>query len=271
MTKIQFTIDGPRGAITLRAMLNAFQRQLTILGDLDATLGGSGEQLLDWLILDINANASVSALLGSRPRVAEGVPADHARTVGRVYQNGWRVIEGGAVQTPEYYSERALTASKRTLELIGHEGVTGYRVSDESSGVDEPTVLTPRGAVNLDQLIRPGRQGYGSVEGKLSVISVRSAKKPRFEVVTAIAKKAVSCKFDPDLLEDVKAALGRRVIVAGEITYNAKGEPHRLVTDGPIRTLRSSAELPSARELVGAFPDLLGGLTTAEYLEHIRG
>jgi hypothetical protein len=271
MAQIQFTINGPRGGVTLRAMLLAFQNQLSILTELDATIAGKGEPLLDWVIDDIDANASVTALLRSRPRV-DDVPYGHGSFVERTYRNGWRVIEGGE-QTPEYYSERTLRASRNTLKLIGREGVTGYVVSEATAAERQPddaTVLTPRGAVNLDQLIRPAGKSIGSVEGVLSVISLK-AKKPKFEVVTSIAKKAVSCRFDPKLLDDVKAALGRRVVVMGEITHNSKGEPHRIAMEGPIRILRSSTDLPKARDMVGAFPDMLGGMTTAEYLEHIRG
>ena len=50
MAQIQFTINGPRGGVTLRAMLLAFQNQLAILSDLDATIAGKGEPLLDWVI-----------------------------------------------------------------------------------------------------------------------------------------------------------------------------------------------------------------------------
>ena len=40
-----FTIDGPSGTVTLRAMLLAFQNQLSILGDLDAALAGRSEPI----------------------------------------------------------------------------------------------------------------------------------------------------------------------------------------------------------------------------------
>ncbi|MEO8380412.1 MAG: hypothetical protein ABI779_12170 [Acidobacteriota bacterium] len=270
MAKIRFTINGPRGAVTLRAMLQAFQNQLIILNDLDATLAGKGEPLLDWVIYDINANSSVTGILASQPRV-DDVPIGHGARVGRLYHDGWRVIEGeGEARTPEYYSERALRASKSTLKLIGNGGVTGYHIGDDLAP-DEPAMpLTPRGAVNLDQLIRPGGKSYGSVEGRLSVISVKQ-EKPRFDIVTSLSKKTVSCRFDAGLLDDVKSALGRRVIVTGEITYNSKGEPQKIAMDGGIRELRDRDKLPSTAEMTGAFPDLIGDMTIAEYMEQIRG
>ncbi|HXA19548.1 MAG TPA: hypothetical protein VN380_21340 [Thermoanaerobaculia bacterium] len=268
MAKIQFTIDGPRGGVTLRAMLLAFHNQLNILSDLDATIAGRGSPLLDWVVFDINAKASVTGTLQSRP-LTEDVPLNHESRVENAYRNGWRVIEGGA-RTPEYYTVRSLRSSKSTLQLIGDDGITGFTVEDDLHPDDLPTKLTPVGAVNLESLIKPGLTSYGSVEGTLTAISVRT-KKPKFEIVTSIAKKAVSCKFDSSLLDDIKAALGHRVIVAGEVVHNSKGEPQKIRMDGPIRMLRAASELPSTREMTGAFPDLLGGMTTAEYMELVRG
>ena len=58
--------------------------------------------------------------------------------------------------------------------------------------------------------------------------------------------------------------------MAGRVHYNAKGEPLR-VDDGDIRPLRDSGELPSTSELTGSDPEYTGKLSTAAYLESIRG
>ena len=267
MAQITFTINGPRRAVTLRAMLLAFQNQLSILNDLDATLSGSGEPMLEWIVSDINSSASVTGTIESQPR-RDSVPFGHDALVERTYHNGWSVIEGGA-QTPEYYSDSALRKAKSTFQLIGHEGVTGYEIRDALQP-DELISLTPRGAVNVELLIKPGHKAIGSVEGRLSVISLKT-RKPKFEIVTSVTKKAVSCTFEDTLLDEVKSALGKRVLVGGLITYNTKGDPLKIAMDSPLRLLRSIDQLPTTREMTGAFRRLTGDLTTAQYLELVRG
>ena len=67
MAKVTFTIDGPKGAVTLRAMLLAFQNQLAILNDLDTNITGTGEPVLEWVVSDITAKNSVTGTLASQP------------------------------------------------------------------------------------------------------------------------------------------------------------------------------------------------------------
>jgi hypothetical protein len=266
MAKVTFTIYGPKGAVTLRAMLLAFQNQLAILNDLDTNITGTGEPVLEWVVSDITAKNSVTGTLASQPR-HERIPLGHDARVARTYYNGWTVIEGEA-RTPEYYSDRGLRAAKSTLKLIGREGVTGYSVESDLTS-DGTVELTARAAVNVDLLIKPGQKAIGSIEGRLSVISLKT-KTPRLEIVTSVGKKVVSCQFAASLLDDVKAALGKRVLVSGTIVYNSKGEPQKIAMDPPIRLLHQE-RLPSTSEMSGAFPDLTGDLTTAQYLELVRG
>jgi hypothetical protein len=262
---LTFTIDGPPGTVTLRAMLLAFQNQLSILGDLDAAIAGQSEPALDWYVADLQMN-SVSATLESRP-TAEDLPPGHDRTVIRTYRNGFDVIEREG-RSPAYFSEHSLRSAKSTLKLIGREGVTGFHIRADSVAPDTLS-LTARAAVNVDQLIRPAHKGLGSVEGRLNMISLAGAR-PKFEVYDALTKKPVSCRFEPHMLDAVKDALGRRVVVAGVVTYNGKGEPFRIVLDSPIRVLRDRPQLPTTEDIERHYPTLTGTVSSREYLDTIR-
>jgi hypothetical protein len=110
---------------------------------------------------------------------------------------------------------------------------------------------------------------FGSVEGKLETVSVHG--KPRYVVYHGRTGKAVTCKIDgQQRLQGAIDLMGRRVNVAGRIHYNARGEPLR-IDDGDIRPLRDDSQLPTTAELTGSDPNLTGKLSTAEYLEIIRG
>lgn len=264
MAKITFTIEGPPGTVTLRAFLSAFQDQLTVLTEVDAALSQRPDGVLDWVVTDLRLG-SLEATIASRHRADEVAP-QHDRTVARTYRNGLYAIESEG-RTPGYFTDRSLVAARRTFKLIGQDGVTGFRVTTDD--FEPPLAITPRAAVNIDQLIHPGRKEIGSVEGRLNVISL-AGRAPRFVLYETIRHKAVSCRFAPEKLEEIKAALGRRVLVTGVVTYNRKDEPQRIALES-FRLLRDRADLPTVDSMTQGYPDLTGDLSTKEYLELVRG
>ena len=84
-------------------------------------------------------------------------------------------------------------------------------------------------------------------------------------------KKAIRCDIpqDSDLLEQAKEALGHRVLVAGIVHSNARGEPIRVSAE-TLRILSETPALPSISSLGGQYPDLTGDLTTEEYVRSLR-
>lgn len=267
MAKIEFTIHGPRGAVTLRAFLAALKNQLAILGDLDAVLSGKPKGLLDWYVSDLSLG-SVRAAIQSGYRDDEDVhatPRNHDRTVAQVYRNGLRVIEGEG-ETPAYYIDRDVVAARETFRLIGREGISGYSVSIDDA--DAPVEITARSSVNVEQLIRPGERTIGGIEGRLVAISI-AGRMPRFTVIDAVTHRAVACQFREALLEDVKAALGKRVFVRGELLYNSKGEPKKISLDC-FRVFGDRPALPTSTDVIR----VVGGpsdMSTKDYLDLVRG
>ena len=85
-----------------------------------------------------------------------------------------------------------------------------------------------------------------------------------------ITRKAVTCYFDETDIEAAKSALGKRVIVAGDVEYNAKNEPLR-IRGSSIREMPLDSDLPNVASMKGRFPDLTGTMTTEEYIRSIRG
>lgn len=267
MAKIEFTIKGPKGGVTVRAFLQAFGNQLAILNDLDAVLSGKPKGLLDWFISDLDTKHSVHGVLQSSYREDEDdapAPVNHDRNVARVYRNGLQVFEGEG-HTPPYYIERDVLAARATFRLIGREGISGYSVR---AGNEQPVEITARAAVNADQLVRPGERTTGGVEGQLVAISVR-ATTPRFTVIDAVTHKSVSCHFTDAMMEEVKAALGKRVYAFGDLLYNWKREPKKITVDA-LRVMPEGATLPTADDLIRE----IGGtsdMSTKDYLDLVRG
>jgi hypothetical protein len=267
MAKVEFTIQGPHGAVTLRAFLTAFSNQLSILNDIDAVLSGKPKGLLDWYVTDLRMGSAHGAIQsGYRDDEEEEiVPPNHDRKVVQVYRNGLRRIEGEG-NSPAYYLDRDLIAARQTFRLIGREGVSGYTVGIDDA---EPDLdITARASVNVEQLIKPGERTIGGVEGRLVAISI-AGRSPRFTVIDAVTHKTVACQFSDDYMEEVKMALGKRVFAHGDLIYNRMGEPKKVVLNA-FRILEDKSTLPTSddliREIAGA-----SDMSTREYLDLVRG
>jgi hypothetical protein len=265
MAKVEFTIHGPIGAVTWRAFLSALRNQLEILGDLDAVLSGQPKGLLDWYVTDLRMGSVYGAFQSGYRDDEVAIPLNHDRNVARVYRNGLKLIQGEGA-SPAYYLDRDLIATRQTVRLIGRDGISGYSVD---IGDAEPKLeITARASVNVEQLIKPGERTFGGVEGKLVAISI-AGREPRFTVIDSITHKTVACQFNDALMEDVKMALGQRVFAHGDLLYNRKGEPKKIVLDA-FRILEDSSTLPTSDDLIRQ----IGGpsdMSTKEYLDQVRG
>lgn len=62
-----------------------------------------------------------------------------------------------------------------------------------------------------------------------------------------------------------------RVEVTGRIRHDGNGTPLSIDDIISLELLPSRADLPSPESFIGALPNLTGGLTLDEYLDHIRG
>lgn len=128
---------------------------------------------------------------------------------------------------------------------------------------------TPRAAKNIDHLIRPRRSEIGSVEGHVNMISLAGST-PRFVLYETITKKAASCRFEVEKLDEIKMALGKRAVVTGVVSYNRKNQPHSINLES-FRVLRDRTGLPSVDSMRSVYGDLTSELTTKEYLDLVRG
>jgi hypothetical protein len=116
-------------------------------------------------------------------------------------------------------------------------------------------------------LLGSAHQAIGSVIGRLEAISLHGT--PRFNVYDALSQRPVKCEFTPRDLDTVKDALGRCVVVAGIVYRNAAAQPLR-VARPTLTILPLEEELPGVDEIVGADPDFTGGMSTEDYVRHLR-
>ena len=260
MAQLRFELQGEVSAIGLKAFSVAVTNWLRVLADIDSAISGEPSGSLTWVVSDLKIG-SCSIAAEARSKIED---RDVGPEVSRAFVQGFRILEFEGT-TPPYLSESGMRNSKTILRLIGSEGVSGLRVGYQSDSFE----LSARASANIDQLLPTKRHAIGSVEGKLEMISLHG-KSPRFIVYHHRTRKAVTCKFSADRLEEVKDALGKRVIISGRVHYNAKGEPLRVELDR-MRKMLSSSELPSVSQMRGYAPNLTGEMSTSEYIRSVRG
>lgn len=259
MATLRLTLEGEPRRISLRSFVQASDSALKIVQELDAAISQERGGLLDWVVTDLTLGSLV-IVAQSFSRVPDHDPGP---AVTRAFVGGLRQIEDEGT-TPPYLTEGGLRHVRRLIKLIGHDGTRGLRVAD----LEATVALTARAAANVEPLMKIRHKAIGSIEGKLDTSSVHRA--PRFIVYQSRTKKAVTCRFETGLLESAKAALGRRVLVAGIIHSNVMDEPVRVDAER-IRPLRQPSELPGTSDLAGSDADFTGGVGSAEYVRRLRG
>ena len=134
------------------------------------------------------------------------------------------------------------------------------------------TALVPEGPTvarhvseNVERILQHGYL-LGGVEGRLEGINIHL--QPQFVVYDSVSGRAVRCYFSSDQLDDVVGAVGRKVLVSGNLRRDASGRPLQF---RPVESFNIIDELPSAtpRDPSGLYRGLLG--ETRSYLRMIRG
>jgi hypothetical protein len=254
-------VEGPEGQIAFESFVQAMNRCLSIVRDVDRVLSARRSPALHWVVIDLGT-ASLDAVIRAEP------------TNPRYYELAPRVAEGSVEALriadtgealPPYLSDSGLNVLETLARGLGRNGATGLTVTHLEA---ESTAHVRRETgENVKRLRVPAVRAIGSVTGALEAITLHGA--PRFSVYDTVTRRPVSCRFPAESLEEVKAALGKRVNVAGLVHRNSRGQPLR-VEKAKLTVLPSSADLSTADRLVGHDPNFTGDLATDDYMRELR-
>ena len=265
MNRLELSIEGEPGQITLVSFVGVMARATRILEDLDSAISERPKGALDWYIEDLSIGSAVAVIESRTTR--PDVDADRlGRMVGANFIGGLDVIERKG-EMPPYFSEQDLghvRAISSFLRRTGSHGLKATQFNGDAADLVR-TTLSQNAASNVAKILKPHFKAIGSVTGKLEVISVH--REPKFNVYDVVTKKAVSCRFDRGRLDEVKAALGRRVSVTGIVYRNANGDPIK-VERPELRVLPTTT--PGVRDLIGLVPDMSGEDSAEEYIRKLR-
>lgn len=234
-----------------------------ILYEIDKDI--SGTETLDWGISSLKGKDTKSIV--AVPRLAVDDKKDQSNIIVPTFLRGLKKIRQKP-ERPAHFTDDALYRTKELSRAI-NGNIHKISVTGSTNGrLQRPVIITPKVAANIDTVIGPRYTSFGAIEGRLEMISIRRFS--RFGITHSLTGRSIKCRFQRELLDEVKAALGKRVVATGIVHYNAQGDPIRVDVEW-LRLLREGKELPSSAEIGGSDPDFTGDLSTAEYLRNLRG
>ena len=179
-----------------------------------------------------------SVVLPVKPQIAGDV---RARLVHAV-SDGLAAVEEHA-ERPPHFNDRALTQARALANLSTDDHPVRIANGHRSVRLTKATVA------HVDQVTGDAPPRIGTVEGRLEAVNVHA--RPTFSIWERATGQRVECVAGEGLtVEDLGAALGRRVAVRGRIRASKGGEKRRIdATD--LHVFRSEEELPSADDVRG--------------------
>lgn len=130
------------------------------------------------------------------------------------------------------------------------------------------TSVTTQFIANIDRIIGAAIPSEGSVKGSLERLNLHN--RNEFVLYTPIGGHSVICSFPDEQFDRVREAIRRNVTVSGTLYfYPDTPYPHRVhVRDIEIHP--PDDQLPTLKQLAGAWPDATGSLSAVDFLRARR-
>lgn len=197
----------------------------------------------DVMDLMISRHREGSLVIECNPALAEHADPSEAVRVSKAVLDGLEQLTKG--KRPIGFNNAAL----RHVSRISKVATSDSAVIVGGSGRSIKCSLTLDSTVN--HLAELRTKSWGSVEGKIQMISLRGTY--RFNIYEVLTDERIACNIDDNLLEEVKEALGDRVVVYGEI--HKKGGEFEYVRVEKIHRRPPPDKLPRFADIYGIFAD----------------
>lgn len=172
------------------------------------------------------------------------------------------VVEDGAA--PRELGRPVFDALKEFVSVIG-KGVSRATLQIGSQKIE----IEQQARQRVEAVIEPDYTIEGEADGMLEAVSVHG-KRNQFVLYPIIGPSRVNCYFSEEMLDRVKPALGRYVIVKGQLKYRWRDRFPTECRAGDIEIL-DEADQPEIRDILAFAPDATGGKASEDFVREIRG
>ena len=255
LTPLVLVIDAD--ALTPSQLSGVLDDFAGLVSEVDTELSASGERTLALRITSLSYNSPARIGLVAEPR---GNHPDIGAQVVRACVVGISLVEAESTR-PAEFNDDALTHLRNIADATGN-GVR--RVQLETPVARIVPTITRQTSAHVERIL-PYGYSLGTVEGRLEALNIHG--QPRFTVYDAVTNRAERCYFRDDRLSEVTQAIGRKVIVTGQLRRDPEGRPQQVRPVDVFRVIDDAPVSPRA-DVAGLFKGLGD---SREYLEIIRG
>lgn len=206
---------------------------------------------VEWMVTDLRIGSAISGLS------ATGENRQYGSAAARSAVRGLASVRAGD-SLPDDWTPNAVGQAKDLVRTSG-----GHAKLEVEGNV---VWLDQRLRDRLQDLTPWVREFHGSVRGQLTGVNVTRGNRASIRPHTG--GRVVHIGFPSALAESMAAGLLQFVEVEGMVRQNDEGRTYYVAAD-TVQVIEQPTL--SWRELRGFMPDLTGDMSTAEYLESIRG
>jgi hypothetical protein len=234
---IKLKIEGNR--IPEKQFRNAIESFFDLVDEISQSVTGK-TQKVKWLVSVKPGSVEIHLSSDQKTKQAEYVPR-----IAAIIDEGIKGIAKPDFKS-QYYSDKALESIRRMAISVdpSKEEIEAISISVNGKG----TFLTPEMIVNIDSLLEIKREEYGSIEGRLDLISSR--KGYHFFITDNIRNHPVKCDFPEIMKERILASFNKKVYIFGLIKYRKGNIPYSIQLQY-IKTIKDQNLLPTADEVFG--------------------
>jgi len=246
--RMTIVLEPKTGLIPLPTFRAAIEQLTILLNEVASEISEPKPSRVSWgiaeLSLDSPAKISVENIEEETEDIAE-------RTSSAVIQ-GFVVLQKERVR-PKYFNDNALESSQRLARLTIDNLA---RVNIYADIPDHQVYVTEQIAVNITGILEHLNY-YGSVEGRLELISGREGQPLYFRVQDRISNVRVRCFIPDELLEKALSAFRARIIASGIITSDNNGIPRSIRVED-IEVMPGQETLPQGEDLLKELKGITG-------------
>ena len=239
--RITIVLEPKIGLIPLISFRIAIEELTKLLNEVASEISEPKPRHIIWGIVELSLSSPAKVSIESAEEEIEGVSG---RTFSAVVEGFTSLLKEKG--RPKYFNDNALESAQRLARLTTDNLA---RVNVYSDMPDNQVYLAEQIAVNITSILEY-LDYYGSVEGRLELISGREGQPLYFRVQDRINNVGVRCYIPDALLDTALNAFRKRVIVSGIIKSDNNGIPRSIRAES-IETVPEEESLPQAEDIVG--------------------
>jgi hypothetical protein len=165
---------------------------------------------------------------------------------------------------PRQFGRPVFNALKEFVSVIGH----GVRASTLTVG-DHVIEVEHQARQNIERVFEPDYTASGSLDGMLEAVNIHG-KRNLCALYPVVGPHRVNCYFNDGLFGEIQTALGKYVLMNGELRYRWR---EKFPYEATIETFEAvnEADQPRVDEIIGLAPEATNGLSSEEFVSQIRG